>query len=120
MNKEQTRRTQTKNICVVAYVLPIGWLLALAFRLLCDEHTPLSRFHLAQALGLCIVEVVGYVLFVCVLDVWILSQLASLVCLALALYGVSGALKGELRPQPLLGRFFNAAFAPLFDASSNS
>lgn len=94
----------SKDISSVAYILPVGWIVAFAIRKTGADDSEFTAFHLRQSLGLCILELVCYVLLWKGVDSVVLNSFLTVVFFFLSFVGVRGARKGMMRYQPIYGR----------------
>ncbi len=80
--------TKNNGLAIVAYITLIGTLIA--FFLNREERNPLVSFHVRQALGLWLLQMLlGY--FISAFDSWMISIPFWVFFIALFLYGVIGA-----------------------------
>lgn len=101
----------SKDISTVAYILPVGWVVAFALRKLGADDTKFTVFHLRQSFGLSIVELVCYFAIGKGVDNVAVNSLLTVVFAFLIYIGIRGVRNGFMRYQPFLGRRFEAWFA---------
>jgi uncharacterized membrane protein len=91
-------------LAVISYLTLIGWIIA--FVLYQNDKSEIAIYHLRQSLGLLIIGVIGWVIF------WIpiIGWLAAIFLFVLWLMGLIYAAQGEMKPVPLLGKFFQDIF----------
>lgn len=96
-----------KNIAIISYILIIGVPIALSMN--ADDKNSFASFHIRQSLGLSIT-------FICLgllvnnFDSWMISAPMYLFVSVLWTYAFITALRGEMKPIPLLGNFFQKSF----------
>ena len=101
---------QGKTLAVVAYITLIGTLIA--FFMNRDNRNPFVSFHVRQALGLWLSQMIlGY--FIGAFDSWMISVSFWIFIFVLIGYGISGAVSGKYTEVPLLGSFFQKLFATI-------
>lgn len=98
------------SLAIVAYVTLIGTLIA--FFMNREERNPLVSFHVRQALGLWLLQMVlGY--FIGAFDSWMISMSFWIFFIVLFLYGIFGAVGKKMNEVPVLGPFFQKLFATI-------
>lgn len=101
---------QGKNMAVISYLTLIGTLVA--FFMNRDERNPFVSFHVRQALGLWLTQILlGYL--VGAFDSWMISVSFWVFIMILILYGIMGAISGKYNEVPLLGPFYQKLFATI-------
>lgn len=96
---------EDKTVAILSYITVIGFIAAIIVHM--NKKTQLGAFHLRQMLGLLLTSLVGVIPFlgwlvlVCVLVLWIM--------------GLISAIKGEMKPVPLVGPFYQKWFAGAFN-----
>ena len=99
-----------KSLAVVSYITLIGTLIA--FFLNKDKGNSFTAFHIRQALGLWLMQMVlGYV--VSGFDSWMITYSFWIFFVILFIYGILGALTGKHNEVPLVGPFFQKIFASI-------
>ncbi len=101
----------SKDISTAAYVLPIGWAVAYAMRRVGVDGSEFTAFHLRQAFGLSLFEILCYIILVKGVDSVAVNSALTLIVFSLSFIGVRGVRKGLMRYQPLLGRRFDVWFS---------
>ena len=97
-------------MAIVAYITLFGTLIA--FFMNRDEQNPLVFFHIRQALGLWIFQMLlGY--FVGGFDSWMITMSFWIVFIVLFLYGIIGAANKKFNEVPLIGPFFQKLFSSI-------
>jgi len=104
MEQQQPTSSNAQLIAIVSYLTLVGWIIA--FILYQNDKSELAIFHLRQALGIVIIGAIGWVVF------WIpiLGWLAAIFLFVLWIMGLISAAQGEMKPVPLLGKFFQDIF----------
>lgn len=102
-----------KTLSIVSYITPIGWLIA--FLVDREKTDALRRYHLKQSLGLILISflfniVIGTVAYLIPLISFILSLLAIAV-LVLLIIGILNAANGQMKPVPVVGKYFENTFS---------
>jgi uncharacterized membrane protein len=99
-----------KTMAIVSYITIIGTLVA--FFVNKDVKNPFTSFHIRQALGLWLLQMIlGY--FISGFDSWMVTSSFWLFFISLFLFGVFGAATGKLNSVPVLGSFFQKLFATI-------
>lgn len=97
--------TEDKTVAIVAYLTLIGFIVAIIMH--SSKKTQIGAYHLRQALGLFIAGIVlGWIPF--------LNLLVLPVLFVFWLLGFINAIKGEMKPIPLVGPMFEKWFAGAF------
>jgi uncharacterized membrane protein len=97
--------SEDKTVAIVAYITLIGFIAAIVIN--SNKKTQLGAFHLRQMLGLfltgilCIIPLLGIVIGLFLFVLWIMGLLA--------------AIKGEMKPVPLLGGLYQKWFGTAFN-----
>ena len=92
-----------KTKAIVAHITLIGWIIALVLN--SQQKDEFASFYIRQMLGLIIlnfvwiIPILGWIVGIAVLVLWILS--------------VIGAASGELKPTPVIGKYFQDWFKAL-------
>jgi uncharacterized membrane protein len=107
---QNTSNSTNDSLAIVAYITLIGTLIA--FFMNRDERNPLVAFHVRQALGLWLLQMVlGY--FIGAFDSWMISTSFWIFFIVLFLYGIFGAVGKKMNEVPVLGPFFQKLFATI-------
>ncbi len=101
--------SNSKNIALASYITPVGWIIALITKSICDCSTPFALFHLKQGLGLNLIIIVGHAFF-SILGIYILAQLFNLLVIIVIVYFVLQANSGNMTLIPYLGKYFDQKF----------
>jgi len=100
-----TSATEDKTVAILSYITLIGFIVAIVMN--SNKKTKLGSFHLRQVLGLfltgvlCIIPLLGLVIALGLFVFWIM--------------GLISAIKGEMKPVPLLGAQYQKWFGTAFD-----
>lgn len=92
-----------KNIAITSYILGIGVLIAMSMN--AEDKNQFASFHIRQGLGLTL-TFISLGLIVSNFDSLMISYPMWIFVFVLWSYGIFSAIKGETRPVPLLGTFF--------------
>lgn len=107
---QNTSNSNNDSLAIVAYITLIGTLIA--FFMNRDERNPLVSFHVRQALGLWLLQMVlGY--FIGAFDSLMISMSFWIFFIVLFLYGIFGAVGKKMNEIPVLGPFFQKLFASI-------
>jgi uncharacterized membrane protein len=103
---------EDKTVAILSYVTILGFIAAIFLHQ--SRKTDLGAFHLRQMLGLVLTSVVAGACAVVPILGWIVWILAVVGLFVLWLAGIISALKGDMRPVPLLGEHYQRWFAGTF------
>lgn len=92
-----------KTAAITSYILLIGALIALSMN--AEDKNPFAAFHIRQSLGLSLLFI-SLGLLVSPFDNWMITAPMYLFVAILWTYGLVTALRGEMIPLPILGKFF--------------
>ncbi|TAJ12325.1 hypothetical protein DMA11_13295 [Marinilabiliaceae bacterium JC017] len=101
--------TKGKTIALISYITFIGWIIALILRQNERPQSELSRYHLRQAFGIQVLAYVGsWVLgWIAVwFNFFFIVRIFGILVFVLWLIGLINAIKGEIKPIPFVGDFF--------------
>ena len=102
--------SQGKNTAIVSYLTLIGTIVAIFMN---QEHrNPFASFHIRQALGISLTWI-AFNFIASYLDNWNVSIAFAIMFFVLWIYGFLGALAGEERMVPVLGKPFQKIFKSL-------
>ena len=107
-----TAATEDKTVAVVAYLTLIGFIAAIFLHQ--NRKTQLGAFHLGQVLGMALTGVAGSVCATVPVLGWIVWFVVVLVLFVFWVLGLLSAVRGEMRPVPLLGEHYQRWFAGAF------
>jgi uncharacterized membrane protein len=97
--------TEDKTVAILAYITLIGFIAAIVIN--SNKKTQLGAYHLRQMLGLfvtgivCIIPLLGILIFLFLFVLWIM--------------GLISAVKGEMKPVPVLGAMYQKWFGTAFN-----
>ena len=97
--------TEDKTVAILSYITLIGFIVAIVLN--SNKKTKLGAYHLRQMLGLILTSLVG-----------IIPILGWIILLGLFVFWIMGlitAIKGEMKPVPLLGGLYQKWFGTAFD-----
>ncbi|HET6578363.1 MAG TPA: hypothetical protein VFG66_08570 [Gemmatimonadales bacterium] len=104
--------TEDKTVAILSYVTLIGFIAAILMHQ--NHKTRLGAFHLRQMLGLALTSAAGAVLWVVPILGWIVWFLLLIPLFVLWILGLLSAIKGEMRPVPIVGAHYQQWFANAF------
>lgn len=96
-----------KTIAIISYITFIGTILALIMNN--NKKNSFASFHIRQALGLALMQIITYGLRA-YLGLGFIAWLVGVVIFVLIILGLLGALQGEEKKVPLLGDQFQEWF----------
>ena len=95
-----TKKEKNVGMAIVAYIIFFIPLLTEA------KKDPFVKYHVKQGLllfvGWIAVAIISYIL---PWQLWIITRLLNIGLLILMIIGIAGAVKGEKKPLPLIGKF---------------
>lgn len=100
-----TAATEDKTVAILSYITLIGFIVAIVMN--SSKKTQLGAFHLRQMLGLfltsflCIIPLLNILILICLFVFWIM--------------GLISAIKGEMKPVPLVGAMYQKWFGTAFN-----
>ena len=104
--------TEDRTIAILSYITIIGFVAAI---LMHQSHkTQLGAFHLRQMLGMALTATAGAVCAVVPILGWIVWFLVVIALFVLWLLGLVSAVRGDMRPVPILGEHYQRWFAGAF------
>jgi uncharacterized membrane protein len=104
--------TEDKTVAILSYLTLIGFIAAVFIHQ--NNKTQLGAFHLRQVLGMVVTAAAGAVCGVVPILGWIVWFFVCLVLFVFWVLGLLAAVKGEMRPVPLLGDHYQKWFAGVF------
>ena len=96
-----------KTAAITSYILIVGVLIALSMN--SENKNSFASFHIRQALGLSI-TFLSLGLLVSNFDSLMISATMWIFVSVLWTYGIFTAIRGEMKPLPLLGNLFQKTF----------
>ncbi len=104
---ENTTVTQGKTTAIISYITFIGTIIAIVMNN--DKKNSFASFHIRQALGLALLQLIAYALRI-YLGLGLLGWFLGVAVFVLIIIGVLGALQGEEKKVPFLGDQFQEWF----------
>jgi uncharacterized membrane protein len=104
--------TEDRTVAILSYVTIVGFIAAIFVHQ--SRKNQLGAFHLRQVLGLVVTGLVGGVCAVVPILGWIVWFFVVIGLFVLWLLGLISALRGDMRPVPLLGEHYQRWFAGAF------
>lgn len=92
-----------KSAAITSYILIVGVLIAMSMN--SETKNPYASFHIRQALGLTL-TFISLGLIISNFDSMMISIPMWIFVSVLWSYGIFSAIKGETKPLPLLGNYF--------------
>ena len=92
-----------KTAAITSYILGIGVFIAMSMN--SEDKNAFASFHIRQGLGITL-TFISLGLIISHFDSLMISAPMWIFVLVLWSYGITSAIKGETRPVPLLGNFF--------------
>ncbi|HLF53141.1 hypothetical protein [Flavobacterium sp.] len=96
-----------KTAAITSYILIVGVLIAMSMN--GEDKNSFASFHIRQALGLSL-TFISLGLIISNFDSIMISAPMWIFVSVLWTYGIFSAIKGETKPVPLLGNFFQKVF----------
>jgi uncharacterized membrane protein len=104
--------TEDKTVAILSYVTILGFIAAIFMHQ--SNKTELGAYHLRQVLGLALTGVAGGIIGVVPILGWIAWFVVVIALFLLWLQGLVFAIRGIMRPVPLLGEHYQRWFAGVF------
>ena len=92
-----------KTAAITSYILGIGVFIAMSMN--SEDKSAFASFHIRQGLGITL-TFISLGLIISHFDSLMISAPMWIFVLVLWSYGITSAIKGETKPVPLLGAFF--------------
>ena len=92
-----------KTAAITSYILGIGVFIAMSMN--SEDKSAFASFHIRQGLGITL-TFISLGLIISHFDSLMISAPMWIFILVLWSYGITSAIKGETKPVPLLGAFF--------------
>jgi uncharacterized membrane protein len=96
-----------KTAAITSYILIVGVMIAISMN--SETKNPFASFHIRQALGLT-VTFLSLGMIVSNFDSLMISATMWIFVSVLWTYGIFTAIRGEMKPLPLLGKLFQKTF----------
>jgi uncharacterized membrane protein len=103
---------EDRTVAILAYITLIGFIVAIFLHQ--NHKTQLGAFHLRQVLGMVLTGAAGAACSVVPILGWIAWFLVAIALFVLWILGLLSAVRGEMRPVPLLGEQYQRWFAGAF------
>src|SRR5690554_3717644 len=97
-----------KTISIISYITIVGWLIA--YLVGKDNLDAFSKYHLRQSLGLAIVGIVLNIITISIFFLLMIVKLIGLPLLILFIIDIINAVNGQMKPLPVIGKFFEDEF----------
>jgi uncharacterized membrane protein len=107
-----TPLVEDKTVAILSYLTIIGFIVAIFMYQ--NQKTRLGAFHLRQVLGIVVTGIAGGICAVVPILGWIVWFVTVIVLLVLWVMGLLSAVRGDMRPVPLLGEYYQRWFAGAF------
>jgi len=110
--QQNTIKMNNKTLSIVSYITIIGWLVAYLKGK--DNADSMLKYHLRQALGLALVNIIfSLALNIVAMVILALSFIGvfGFVFLILWIIGIINAANGAQKPLPIIGKMFENKFA---------
>jgi uncharacterized membrane protein len=97
--------SEDKTVAILSYLTLLGFIVAIVMN--SSKKTQLGAFHLRQMLGLfltsilMIIPLLNILIFICLFVLWVM--------------GIISAVKGEMKPVPILGSMYQKWFGNAFN-----
>jgi uncharacterized membrane protein len=102
--EQQPNSTNAQLIAVISYLWFIGWIIA--FVLYQNDKSEFAIYHMRQSLGLHIIAIIGWIIFIIPIIGWLVAVLYFVIWLMGLIY----AAQGEMKPVPIIGEFMQNLF----------
>lgn len=100
----------SRNLAYAAYIPIAGWLVALLVRRVTNDISPFTTFHLRQGLGLLLLEILCYLIFLKLIALTWLWYIVQIFLFLFILVGLRSVYRSRQTYQPLLGRLYDRLF----------
>jgi uncharacterized membrane protein len=107
-----TPLVEDKTVAILSYLTIIGFIVAIFMYQ--NQKTRLGAFHLRQVLGIVVTGLAGSVCMVVPILGWIVWFFVAILLFVLWVMGLLSAVRGDMRPVPLLGEHYQRWFAGAF------
>jgi uncharacterized membrane protein len=104
--------TEDRTVAILSYITIIGFIAAIVMHQ--SHKTQLGAFHLRQMLGMALTATAGAVCGVVPILGWIVWFLVAIGLFMLWVMGLLSAVRGDMRPVPILGEQYQRWFAGVF------
>jgi uncharacterized membrane protein len=107
-----TPLVEDKTVAILSYLTIIGFIVAIFMYQ--NQKTRLGAFHLRQVLGIVVTGIAGGVCAVVPILGWLVWFFVVIVLFVLWIMGLLSAVRGDMRPVPVLGEYYQRWFAGAF------
>jgi uncharacterized membrane protein len=107
-----TTAVQDKTVAILSYLTIIGFIVAIFMHQ--NQKTELGAFHLRQVLGMVVTAIAGAICAAVPILGWIVWFFVVVALFVLWLMGLLSAVRGDMRPVPVLGEQYQRWFAGAF------
>lgn len=104
---EITVENDGKTIGIIAYITLIGWIIAIVMN--SSKKNEYASFHIRQMLGLILLSIVISILTINI-NLGLFGTILSVLLLVLWVIGFVGAIQGERKLVPIIGKNFQEWF----------
>jgi uncharacterized membrane protein len=104
---------EDRTVAILGYVTIFGFIAAIVLHL--NHKTRLGAYHLRQMLGLGLSAVAGAIVALVPILGWLAWCVIAIGITILWVMGLVSAIRGDMRPVPLVGEHFQRWFAGVFD-----
>jgi uncharacterized membrane protein len=105
--------TEDKTVAILSYITIIGFIVAIVMH--GNKKTKLGAFHLRQALGIVVSGFcIGFIGIIPILG-WIVLVIGMILLAVVWLMGLIAAATGQMKPAPLLGKYYQKWFGTAFE-----
>jgi len=104
--------SEDKTVAILSYITILGFIAAIFMHQ--SNKTQLGAFHLRQVLGMALTAMAGAICGVVPILGWIVWFVVVVVLFVLWIIGLLSAVRGEMRPVPILGEHYQRWFAGAF------
>ena len=91
---------EAKNLAIISYLTLLGWILALVLN---NPKQELVSLHIRQYLGIILVGLASGLVMIIPLVGWIVGFVGYILALVFWVMGLISAIKGEMKPVPIIG-----------------
>jgi uncharacterized membrane protein len=104
---------EDKTVAILSYLTLFGFIAAIVIHN--NKKTQLGAFHLRQVLGFFLTGFAAIVLMIIPIIGWLLLPLFGLAMVVLWVMGLLSAIKGEMKPMPIVGPLYQKWFGTTFN-----
>ena len=104
----KTKTNNSQVVAAISYLAVLGWLIAF---LINKPSNVLASFHIRQSLGIHLLFMASGATFANPVLGWIAGVLGFVLGFLLWIIGIVSAIKGDDKPVPILGEYFQEWFS---------